>query len=642
MRHTGQVLITCCLLITLSLESLASSESQIRSKFLKKKEERKKKAWKKVFSQIFAKNIKRELSINGKERDPLPLTYQSLYYNPEDFPTLFSKIGESESTIQAFESRERLLSKPKRFRYLLRHSIPSFKFNRGARNLIKSYNRYYKRDSNQINSQNFFENPLGQRLMHELKDTLFIVLSGFGSHLIDEAPFQSVLQEINRYYGRNLPNGSRPIYYPLPAENRFQPHELFYNVDQKQIKMDIVYPMGSEWGDTLGPHDMNAEKLNKWISSLPEIYKEKEIVFIGYSKGLTVALELLKKDLDLQKRTRAVFSLSGPQQGSLSLQLILKDLMKVTSTSSNEDLYKLLTDQNLKTFLADLKINYESKNQNEYHKLLEVLYKIEMGHLPETLFDKVSSFLSEDSLSIFKGAIEQSPTYRAKWNLENLNDSVFKFPLTIFSTSFITNVKDFFHKFDSSSNTYKFNNEIVPKIQPDLFKKVNIEWSSYDFGNDLVKNINQFVDWKRFSMDSFLLHLTSLAAFERSPYGMMDTQVTWPDSKSFFLDPRPLKAQFTENEISRIYDKLNLNWDKPHFDEFNNAPRNKLIPEEFRKNLKFIDLGEVRGSHWSIPFTQAIRIPNSHPTLSFKNQFPRKEFLLSIIQTYALYKKENN
>ena len=189
---------------------------------------------------------------------------------------------------------------------------------------------------------------------------------------------------------------------------------------------------------------------------------------------------------------------------------------------------------------------------------------------------------------------------------------------------------------------YKFNNEIVPKIRPDLFKKVNIEWSSYDFGNDLVKNINQFVDWKRFSMDSFLLHLTSLAAFERSPYGMMDTQVTWPDSKSFFLDPRPLKAQFTENEISRIYDKLNLNWDKPHFDEFNNAPRNKLIPEEFRKNLKFIDLGEVRGSHWSIPFTQAIRIPNSHPMLSFKNQFPRKEFLLSIIQTYALYKKENN
>jgi len=628
--------------VTFFPESLASNENRIRSKYLQKREEKKKKSWKKVFSHLFAKNIKRELSLKGEEEHSLPLTSQSLYYNPEDFSTLLSKIEESESTIQAFEKREHLLSKPKRFRYLLRHSIPGFKFNRDTKKLIKSYNRYYKLDPDKINSQNFFENSLGQRLIHELKDTLFIVLSGFGSHLIDEAPFQRTLQEINRYYGRNLPNGSRPIYYPLPAENRFQPHELFYNVDQRQVKMDIVCPMGTEWGDTLGPHAMNAEKLKQWISSLPDTYKEKEIVFIGYSKGLTVALELLKKDLDLQKRTRAIFSLSGPQQGSLSLQLILKDLMKITGTSSNEDLYKLLTDQNLKTFLAELQINYKSKNQNEYHKLLEVLYKIEMGYLPEDLLDKVSSFLSKDSLSIFKGAIEQSPTYRAKWNLENLNDSVFKSPLTIFSTSFITNVKDFFHKFDSSSKTYEFNNEIVPKIQPDLFNKIDLRWSSYDFGNDLVKNINQFVNWKKFSVDSFLLHITSLAAFERSPYGMMDTQVTWPDSKSFFLDPRPLKAQFTEDEVSRIYNKLNLNWDKPNIDEFMHSPRNKLIPKSLRKNLKFIDLGEVRGSHWSIPFTQAIRIPNSHPTLSFKNQFPRKEFLLSIIQTYALYKKENN
>ncbi len=642
MRNIGQVLMTCYLLITFSSESFSSSIKEVRSRYLQKKEEHKKKTWKKVFSHLFAKNIKRELSIKGKEEDSLPITSQSLYYHPKDFASLLSNIGESESSIQAFEKREALLSNPKRFRYLLKHSIPSFKFNRDSRRLLKDYNRYYKLDPDQLNTQNFFENPLGQKLINELKDTLFIVLSGFGSHLIDEAPFEKVLQEINRYYDRNLPHGNRPIYYPLLTENRFQPHELFYNISQKQIKMDIVYPMGKEWGDTLGPHSMNAEKLKKWISSLPAAYKEKEIVFIGYSKGLTVALELLKKDLDLQKRTRAVFSLSGPQQGSLSLQLILKDLMKITGTSSNEDLYNLLTDQNLKSFLAELKISFKEKNKNEYQKLLEVLYNIEMGHLPKGLINRVSTFLSKESLSIFKGAIEQSPTYRAKWNLENLNDSVFKYPLTIFSTSFITNIKDFFHKFDSSSNKYEFNNEIVPKIQTDLFNKFDLNFSSHDFGNDLVKNINQFIDWKKFSLDSFLLHLTSLAAFERSPYGMMDTQVTWPDSKSFFIDPRPLGDQFTENEIKKIYDELNLNWDKPSLRTFINSPRKSLIPKNLRKNLQFIDLGEVRGSHWSIPFTQAIRIPNSHPSLSFQNQFPRKEFLLSIIQTYALYKKENN
>ena len=204
------------------------------------------------------------------------------------------------------------------------------------------------------------------------------------------------------------------------------------------------------------------------------------------------------------------------------------------------------------------------------------------------------SLSSRKILFLSLKVIEQSPTYRAKWNLENLNDTVFKFPLTIFSTSFITNVKDFFHKFDSSLNTYKFNNEIVPKIQPEVFKKVNLEWSSYDFGNDLAKNINQFVNWKKFSMDSFLLHLTSLAAFERSPYGMMDTQVTWPDSKSFFLDPRPLKAQFL-NEISRIYDKLNLAWHKPRFDEFTNSPRNSLFQKNSEKTSHLLILEKSEG-----------------------------------------------
>ena len=122
----------------------------------------------------------------------------------------------------------------------------------------------------------------------------------------------------------------------------------------------------------------------------------------------------------------------------------------------------------------------------------------------------------------------------------------------------------------------------------------------------------------------------------------MDTQITWPDSKSFFLDPRPLKDQFTKDELLNIYRNLNIKWGKPSLSSFIHTPRNKLIPKNFRNNLQFIDLGEVRGSHWNVPFTQAARIPQSHPVLSFHNPFPRKEFLLSILQTYALYKKEQN
>ena len=96
---------------------------------------------------------------------------------------------------------------------------------------------------------------------------------------------------------------------------------------------------GKRVGGYTRSYKMNAEKLKEWISALPESYKEK-IVFIGYSKGLTVAQELLKKDEKLQKRTRAIFSLSGPNR-SLLASASSKNLMKITGTSSNEDLYEL-------------------------------------------------------------------------------------------------------------------------------------------------------------------------------------------------------------------------------------------------------------------------------------------------------------
>ena len=89
--------------------------------------------------------------------------------------------------------------------------------------------------------------------------------------------------------------------------------------------MDIIYPMGDELGNTLGSHHENAKKLEKWIENLPKTYHNKNIVFIGYSKGLTLALELIKNSPHIQKRTKAIFSLSGPQQGSLTLRLLVKD-----------------------------------------------------------------------------------------------------------------------------------------------------------------------------------------------------------------------------------------------------------------------------------------------------------------------------
>ena len=593
--------------------------------------------WKKTFSKIFLKNIKKELSLRGQERFALEEANKSLYHNSRPFPELYKILTNETSSLKAFEKRESLLSNKKTFSKLLKWPIARIRY-KESKSLVSKYNTYFRPEKNKLPQKNFFKRPLGKELVQELKDTVFIVLSGFGSHLIDEPPFMETLREINAFYGRGP---KRPKIKRFGEKTLFMPHNEFYQKTGKPLMMDIIYPMGDELGNTLGSHQENATKLKKWIENLPKAYHGKEIVFIGYSKGLTLALELVKDSPRIQKRTKAIFSLSGPQQGSLNLRLVIKDLMKITGRQSLKEMAELAKNLELRGFLKILSSKINEEDKTEYQKLFKLFYLIKMGELPKSLLEKAESFLSEDSSIFFKGVIEQTPSYRLKWNLENLNDSYYKYPLSIFSVSFLTNVKDFFHKFDLKSQRFKFNNELVPRIRPSITEKP-FPLSSFDTGNKLAGFFNKVVYWKDFSLDSFILHLTSIAAFERSPGGLMDTQIAWGDSKSFFLDHRPLAYQFSKKELLKIYQNLDIDKTNLTFYEFLNNERRSLISKGQRKNLNFVDLGELRGTHWNIPLTQAARIPGSHPKLGHVNSFPRKPLLISILQTYALYKLEKN
>ncbi|MEE2742397.1 MAG: hypothetical protein VYD54_00725 [Bdellovibrionota bacterium] len=593
--------------------------------------------WKKTFSKIFLKNIRKELSLNGQEQFVLEEAKKSLYFNSRPFSEVYEVLTNQESSLKAFEMRESLLSNKITFSQLLKWRIPKIRYKK-AKNLVSKYNSYFQLDKHEPLQKNFFKRPIGKDLVKELKDTVFIVLSGYGSHLIDEPPFMETLREINTFYGRSV---KRPKIKTFGKKTLFMPHNEFYQKTKKPIMMDIIYPMGDELGNTLGSHHENAKKLEKWIENLPKTYHNKNIVFIGYSKGLTLALELIKNSPHIQKRTKAIFSLSGPQQGSLNLRLLVKDLMKITGRQSLKEMAELAKNLELRGFLNILSSKINEKDKTEYQKLFKLIYLIKMGELPKSLLEKAENFLSEDSSIFFKGIIEQTPSYRLKWNLENLNDSHYKYPLSIFSVSFLTNVKDFFHKFDLKSQKFKFNNELVPRIRPSITERP-FPIPSFDTGNSLSGFLNKVVYWKDFSLDSFILHLTSVAAFERSPGGLMDTQIAWGDSKSFFLDHRPLSYQFSKEELLKIYQNLDIDKKNLTFYEFLNNERRSLIPKGQRKNLNFVDLGELRGTHWNIPLTQAARIPGSYPNLGYVNSFPRKPLLISLLQTYALYKLEKN
>ena len=80
----------------------------------------------------------------------------------------------------------------------------------------------------------------------------------------------------------------------------------------------------------------------------------------------------------------------------------------------------------LRGFLNIMSSKINEKDKTEYQKLFKLIYLIKMGELPKSLLEKAENFLSEDSSIFFKGIIEQTPSYRLKWNLENYKKTIYK------------------------------------------------------------------------------------------------------------------------------------------------------------------------------------------------------------------------
>ncbi len=128
--------------------------------------------------------------------------------------------------------RESLLSNQKTFSQLLKWRIPKIRYKK-AKSLVSKYNSYFQLDPHKLLQKNFFKRPIGKDLLKEMKDTVFIVLSGYGSHLIDEPPFMETLREINTFYGRSF---KRPKVKTFGKKTLFMPHNEFYQKTKKPLR----------------------------------------------------------------------------------------------------------------------------------------------------------------------------------------------------------------------------------------------------------------------------------------------------------------------------------------------------------------------------------------------------------------------
>jgi hypothetical protein len=196
-----------------------------------------------------------------------------------------------------------------------------------------------------------------------------------------------------------------------------------------------------------------------------------------------------------------------------------------------------------------------------------------------------------------------------------MNDQKIQSKTTIFNLSAIANVKDFLLPQPITNPNQPLS---IPTIVPQLTPKG--------------------IDERKFSRDDGFLYATSLSGFRESPAGLFDAQVAWMDTKSMILDQRPLSATFKPNVIQELQRQLASQGVRlPN--GFENVPRNRLlaaVSNNQMKNMNFVDLGEMRGTHWDLAFEEVYKPKTPSPT-DYRHTFPRLALQESVLELLAIY-----
>ncbi len=574
--------------------------------------------YKQLFTEIFVKRImSAPHKFDQVSQDAFHKVKDAVYFNPRPFEELYLDLLKEKKSVQVFMKREDLLSNPKILKDLMKGTLTppdgvQWKKTK-ANELIELLESDFKEKKS--SEGNYFKSKVGKKILELLKDTVFIILPGFGNHIISHMALPDLIKDINVFYGRSR---FRPQNLIKLIPN-FMSYQSYYGSNNQKVGFDIIQPMGMELGLSIGRHQHNSKKLREWINGLPEDYKDKEIVFLGYSKGLTTGLEVIKDYEDIRKRVRGIVGLAGPYQGSVNAEMILRRLFKITPDGTKEAFLEWVKSIPSNEMVASLIFELAETFADQYptiKHLISSLNYLDPEHY-ETLKAHIEFLIGLDLKEVINGLYEETQDHMLKWNLKHFNNETFNHPITFFSISFLTNPNDFFIKGPVFENGNKYPPEIIPQFTR-----------------------NGGIDFESFSPDIFIQKLTSIDTYEFTPAGALDTQVTWPDSKPIVFDPTPLGQMFTDSELRKIYNnkdyesffkKNNLS-----FLQFKNIPRNQLIRKDQFEKARFIDLGELRASHWSGVFRQVLKLPAIPIEWGHNHTFPHRLMGKSIIEIYAI------
>lgn len=588
--------------------------------------------WKLLFNQLFALEIRKELVLpaSGREAGALLDRLLRAYtnYTPVDFNDAQEQILAAESSEEAYEARAALYQDPDNRRLISQLDLSrSVGRELREREPLRSFLRAIEehRDRAVPAGECFLGTPEGRNALRALgfdggtneQEVALVFVPGFAGHTIKYDLFEEFVAEVNRFHGR-------PAERPLLREDgivlEFEDHATFYGRgSDRPSGFDILQPAGRELGNTTGPNTETTDALYRWITSLPERYARKKLIFLGYSKGAPIILDLINRHPDLAPRILGYVTWGGVVQGTHMARLLVEgagSLLRDLSVGEFVDRLRSKEPATLVRFLsplfADLDLSLFELPR------IRAVFDI-LGHDIGPIERQIEQVLgSREIREVLEGARDLTPLERVRWNLLHLDDGTFPEPVFIFNVSALTDVKDFVYPPGLVSDTVPAGSLLTPALT--------------DEGK---------LDWRRLSLDALFLYATSIEGFKTAPAGLFDAQVELVSTKSPLIDRRPLSETLTPAELEELWadDRVRAAVRRAgvrSLEDLAGAPRRDLIPADRRENLDALDLGELRAHHWSL-FIQALRPPPEISTEHAVWDFPRRAFMRALVQVIAFH-----
>lgn len=587
--------------------------------------------WKLLFHQLFALEIRKEfvLAAPEGERDDVytRLLNAFVQYSPRSFGELIEETMAAGSPEEAYEIRSRFYEHP-----VNRALIRDLDFSRsidGDHRVIPEISTYLatieRHQGRAISSEeNFFASEEGKNVARAFafdgdsndQSVALVMIPGYAAHTIPYAIFEEFVADANTYYGRPA---ERPLLEADGIDLTFEDAKTFYGRGEPgRPVFDVLHPAGLELGNTTGHNLETTDLIADWVRDLPERYAETKLIFLGYSKGAPIVLDIVHRHPDLAGRTLGFVTHAGALQGAHAARLFLEQAESVLREVSMADFVARLREEDPVKLAAVISPIFSQLDMS-WLSLPRIREVFESLGVDTSDYERQAERLlgGREVREILDGVRDLSPQERARWSLVHLRDQKFPEPTYIFNLSALADVRDFVRPVDPTRG-----GAVGPSLVAPTFD---------DEGK---------IDWEHLSIDALVLYFTSLAGFRAAPGGLFDTQVDLASSKTMLLDTRPLCESLRPSEIDALWEDEDVrsfitehrNHDRQ---SFANTPRSQLIPVAERANIDAIDLGEFRGHHWSL-FKQALRPPQELSETHALWRFPRKAYMRALAQVLAL------